>query len=732
MLDLEFLLNRPNHRGPVIYFYREGVLRERVLAALRTDGRLVFSANALEMTHGGGLFDGVPYCDLGSEPAFTRKSQIAKAVIEFGGSGVTAGILFAPLTADEINLDVGTSDYLHLEEKSVNVESVASALRYAAQTSDLAIGLDIAEQETCRSYFAKLVSESGPFSYSEFFEEFDRGILLFVDEATRQFTGTLADEDLRKRALIARPLRHLVVERDAQALIRLLEAFALKYPGRSEPALTEVVEQTLRLIMVHAGQPSDVHTVAAIAIWTAVLLCELDEPTSVTRTTAMTIDRIARKFLARSDPTRRSSALVGLWPHLSSPAQGVYDRDALYAAGADMLSRVQPASFRWMRRLELAFRRNYEKPRGEAACANDAKPGSDPTLDPVAAKDSEAAKRFSELIGREGTISVLRRRFLKDAHKRPLILSGVSGVGKHAVALAYGRASICERVTANELDSCGACGSCKSFDDGLCRFLIDTGAAAGKEYFRSRLFYNIRHAPLAERHVVIVDRADEDTQLMDVCLKTIENQDRAVTFIFLVENIDRMNAACKSRCEVIHLSPLTRQESSLLVAGVLGSGNSFDSMIPLLVSLMSNGLPREVRSLSEALVHANAFEIPSAAKVLNLDWGVEAIAWASSLVEGSDNDRWQWPPIQIAKIRALLAAMAQRHLGSEISEPALLLRGLDLDQLVDRFQGLALRRNTTFQAIWDMLADVWSCEDLTDEVALEDASARTKALLGRI
>ena len=187
---------------------------------------------------------------------------------------------------------------------------------------------------------------------------------------------------------------------------------------------------------------------------------------------------------------------------------------------------------------------------------------------------------WSDLLGHQAQIQMLFQAVRRNRIPHALLFGGPAGIGKHTIALLFARSLLCERSTDDDLEACGSCSSCRSFDAGNHPDCITVGlpegkgiipialiAGEGEERGRSGLCYDLSLRPmLSRRKVAIVDDADcMNAEAANAFLKTLE-EPTPDTFIILVSSQpDSLLPTIRSRCQLLRFHPLQTQDVSELL-----------------------------------------------------------------------------------------------------------------------------------------------------------------------
>lgn len=729
MLDVQFLLKPPGHLDrPLVYFYGEGTLRTSVLRAMdRLQGdRGYWRREVNAIGRGGGLFDEMPYWDLIDDPelaAIAKRKKLSKfdaqcwVLAEYSKAAVAPSALLAPLQfaalPPQLQAEV-TANCFVVEEESSDDESLFANLSYLESTTDLIADANLNQQEAFISYFKEFANQHRRLKYSDILGEFERAVLRWTDDKTGIFRGKRAKANLRGRGFIANPLKKLILKRDEQSLAPTLHGFELRYPkAATARVVAALIDETCGLLRSCGSGRSDGFDIeadlASLSVWSAVLLTaaygeqnELDDGAGV-----LVVDRIGRDFLARVRNADLGRSLDGLWTMLRAKPINVHVGEKLRAALVRVLAPHVDVSRFWLQRLYATL-----------AAAS----GHQQAAEPAKRAWFTEFKEFSRYIGQGGAVAMLRQRCCNGDHQRPLVLSGPCGVGKRTLARLYGRAAVCQQVGEVIGDACGVCNNCRLFDDDFSVVELDARLLVAADYFREWLSIDRLTLP-GGCHVIIIKHAEANSGLIDICLKTLEARPQSVVVIFLVEDVDRMHPACRSRCEVLHLLPLTANQMEQLAMQNPGMPALQPNERELLLSV-GNGLPGNLAACHERIALAAASDITGVKRALDLDWGLDAIdMWRSILerraaIHVDDADA----ALIADRLRAVLTAAYEVWLGQPVTNPALAFVDQDrISSLVSLFECKAKAANQEFLEFWQEVAELFGNSDLDDQWGIQHA-----------
>ncbi len=168
---------------------------------------------------------------------------------------------------------------------------------------------------------------------------------------------------------------------------------------------------------------------------------------------------------------------------------------------------------------------------------------------------------FSDILGHERQVSLLRNAILSQSVSHAYLFYGQAGVGKKLVADTFAQALNCE---AEDGDSCGQCRSCRNIQKGNHPDVVFLQPEEG--YIRIEEIRAVQNA-LAYKafeggwKVAIVDGCGEmSVGAANAFLKTLEEPPGNTTIILICPNHLSLLPTILSRCQTIRFSPLQDAE----------------------------------------------------------------------------------------------------------------------------------------------------------------------------
>lgn len=184
---------------------------------------------------------------------------------------------------------------------------------------------------------------------------------------------------------------------------------------------------------------------------------------------------------------------------------------------------------------------------------------------------------FSDIIGHDHNIEILRRSIEKGRLHHAYIFSGPDGVGKRLMALSLAKALNCTETTT---DFCGHCISCKKIEGGNhpgVRVVEPDGQLIKIDQIRE-LQKDLQFRPFeGKKRVFIIDEADRmGLPAANSLLKTLEEPPRDSIIILITSNFHSILPTIISRCQRLNFSslPVSDVEKMLIEKKGLDSGTS--------------------------------------------------------------------------------------------------------------------------------------------------------------
>lgn len=245
-------------------------------------------------------------------------------------------------------------------------------------------------------------------------------------------------------------------------------------------------------------------------------------------------------------------------------------------------------------------------------------------------------QRFSEVIGHEAVVSLLRNEITSNTPAHAYLFSGVRGVGKTTFARLLAKALNClnrEKIDKRKKgkgispgDPCGNCDSCISIEKTVFTDVLEIDAAShrGIDEIRS-LKERVAFAPMRGRYkVYIIDEAHMLTrEAFNALLKTLEEPPAFVVFILCTTEPHKLPETIISRCQWFELKLATPEQLIEKLKEIARAEKiKVDTEVFELVSRVANGSFRDGESLFGSLISAiergKSITVKDARKILNM------------------------------------------------------------------------------------------------------------------
>lgn len=173
--------------------------------------------------------------------------------------------------------------------------------------------------------------------------------------------------------------------------------------------------------------------------------------------------------------------------------------------------------------------------------------------------------KFSDIVGQDTAISVLKRAVANRKHYHAYLFTGPDGVGKKLTAVAFAKVLNCKNLDDDSpgdsklsgIDACDECTPCRKINGNNHPDIEIVSVLEDKKLISIEQIHDLQKrvwlkSMEARRKVYIIDEANNmSSEAANCLLKTLEEPNENVVFILIVQNIYSLLPTIRSRCQVI-------------------------------------------------------------------------------------------------------------------------------------------------------------------------------------
>ncbi len=212
-------------------------------------------------------------------------------------------------------------------------------------------------------------------------------------------------------------------------------------------------------------------------------------------------------------------------------------------------------------------------------------------------------KKFSEVVGQDIVIKILKNSIKNNKIGHAYIFSGPRGTGKTSVAKIFSKAVNC--LSNKDGDLCGECSVCNlNFDDEIDLIEIDAASNNGVDEIREiRNNANLLPAHLKYKVYIIDEVHMLSISAFNALLKTLEEPPENIIFILATTEFGKIPATIVSRCQKFDFKKLTDQQIFDRLKYILKEENKkFDDEVISVISQLSDGGMRDAINMLDQLI----------------------------------------------------------------------------------------------------------------------------------
>lgn len=213
-------------------------------------------------------------------------------------------------------------------------------------------------------------------------------------------------------------------------------------------------------------------------------------------------------------------------------------------------------------------------------------------------------KRFSEVVGQDMIVTIMKALATKRREMRVMLLSGQHGIGKTTLARLYAKLANCENPGA---DVCGECLSCNAMDKGRHPDYVeqDMGSRGLVGDVRS-LREDALNKPTWRFKVFTLDEIHgASAQAFNAMLTLLEEPPRSAAFVMCTTELHQVPSTIASRALVLRLEPLRDVNIKQMLEKVVRNEKiGADSGVLDVIARNCNGAVRDSLMILERLCAA--------------------------------------------------------------------------------------------------------------------------------
>jgi len=237
---------------------------------------------------------------------------------------------------------------------------------------------------------------------------------------------------------------------------------------------------------------------------------------------------------------------------------------------------------------------------------------------------------FGAVAGQEHVKRTLRNQLLRGTVSHAYLFSGPRGVGKTTLARLLAKGVNCAALKDGE--PCGACPSCKAFDQNRTLDIIEIDAAShtGVDNVRENIIEAVRVPPsIGSRKVFIVDEVHMlSTSAFNALLKTLEEPPAHALFVLATTEVHKIPQTILSRCQRFDFKRVDAGEMKGRLSWIgAQEGVTVDNQVLDAVVRVSEGCLRDAESLLGQLIAIGEknIDVEAASLVLPITYTTTAL-----------------------------------------------------------------------------------------------------------
>ena len=212
-------------------------------------------------------------------------------------------------------------------------------------------------------------------------------------------------------------------------------------------------------------------------------------------------------------------------------------------------------------------------------------------------------KTFSDVVGQEVVVKILKNSILNNKISHAYIFSGPRGTGKTSIAKIFSKAVNCLNTTDGDL--CNNCENClQNIDEEIDIIEIDAASNNGVDEIRE-IRNNVKLMPVHLKYkVYIIDEVHMlSTSAFNALLKTLEEPPKHVIFILATTEFNKIPATVISRCQKFDFKKITNKQIEDRLKYILEQEKKSlnGEVISLIAKLSDGGLRDAINMLDQVI-----------------------------------------------------------------------------------------------------------------------------------
>jgi len=229
---------------------------------------------------------------------------------------------------------------------------------------------------------------------------------------------------------------------------------------------------------------------------------------------------------------------------------------------------------------------------------------------------------FETVVGQQHITGTLKNAIKNSQLAQAFLFCGPRGVGKTTCARILAKTINCQNLT-NEIEACGVCDSCKSFQNGNSFSIHELDAASNNSVDDIRsLIEQVRIPPQTGKYkIYIIDEVHMlSTQAFNAFLKTLEEPPSYAIFILATTEKHKILPTILSRCQIFDFNRIKVDHIAGHLSGIAAKeGVQYDADGLHLIAQKADGGLRDALSMFDQIVSFSNKNVSYQAVIDNLN-----------------------------------------------------------------------------------------------------------------